>query len=239
MLGFAHIALDRRVSSAFALAALARDQRRCSACCRRGSWRARTSTRRSRRAGRATSGPCAGGLRLTLVVSEIALASLLLVGRRSRPAQLQGPARRPGRLHGGGSRDDADRAAERPLSRAIGAGRLRTRRSSGDSPRCPACAPSARPARCRSADRTLVAASSSKAASRARRRRLARTSAPSRPAISRAMELQLAAGRGFSDADRASTPRVAIVNDTMARRYWPERIADRPTRRVHRHERVA
>ena len=28
-------------------------------------------------------------------------------------------------------------------------------------------------------------------------------------------------GRGFTDADRPETPRVAIVNETMARMYWP------------------
>ena len=28
-------------------------------------------------------------------------------------------------------------------------------------------------------------------------------------------------GRGFTDSDRPDTPRVAIVNETMARRYWP------------------
>jgi macrolide transport system ATP-binding/permease protein len=28
-------------------------------------------------------------------------------------------------------------------------------------------------------------------------------------------------GRAFNDADRPDTPRVAIVNETMARRYWP------------------
>jgi putative ABC transport system permease protein len=37
----------------------------------------------------------------------------------------------------------------------------------------------------------------------------------------RAMALQLTGGRVFSDTDRADTPRVAIINETMARRYWP------------------
>ena len=44
-------------------------------------------------------------------------------------------------------------------------------------------------------------------------------------------------GRGFTDDDRPDTPRVAIVNETFARRYWPGesavgktfRIARRPT----------
>jgi putative ABC transport system permease protein len=41
------------------------------------------------------------------------------------------------------------------------------------------------------------------------------------PGYMEAMGLQLVAGRGFTDADRADSPRVAIVNETMARRYWP------------------
>jgi predicted permease len=32
-------------------------------------------------------------------------------------------------------------------------------------------------------------------------------------------------GRGFTDDDRPTTPRVAVVNETMARRYWPEENA--------------
>jgi macrolide transport system ATP-binding/permease protein len=35
------------------------------------------------------------------------------------------------------------------------------------------------------------------------------------------MQIPLLAGREFTDADRLSTPRVALVNETMARRYWP------------------
>jgi predicted permease len=33
--------------------------------------------------------------------------------------------------------------------------------------------------------------------------------------------VRIVAGRAFSDADRADTDRVAIVNETMARKYWP------------------
>ena len=32
-------------------------------------------------------------------------------------------------------------------------------------------------------------------------------------------------GRGFEEGDRPETPRVAIVNETLARRYWPGRSA--------------
>ncbi len=38
-----------------------------------------------------------------------------------------------------------------------------------------------------------------------------------------AMNIQLTAGRGFTPADRTDAPLVAIVNETMARRYWPDR----------------
>ncbi|MET0555680.1 MAG: ADOP family duplicated permease [Vicinamibacteria bacterium] len=36
-----------------------------------------------------------------------------------------------------------------------------------------------------------------------------------------ALGLPLVRGRGFTEADRPGTPRVAVVNETLARRYWP------------------
>jgi putative ABC transport system permease protein len=36
------------------------------------------------------------------------------------------------------------------------------------------------------------------------------------------MSVQLSAGRGFTPDDRANAPLVVIVNETMARRYWPD-----------------
>jgi putative ABC transport system permease protein len=41
------------------------------------------------------------------------------------------------------------------------------------------------------------------------------------PGYFRAMGIQLAAGRFFTDTDRAGAPLVAIINETMARSYWP------------------
>jgi putative ABC transport system permease protein len=41
------------------------------------------------------------------------------------------------------------------------------------------------------------------------------------PGYFRAMGIQLASGRFFTDADHAGAPPVAIVNETMARSYWP------------------
>jgi putative ABC transport system permease protein len=43
------------------------------------------------------------------------------------------------------------------------------------------------------------------------------------PGYFRAMGIGLAAGRSFSDADRAGSLPVVVVNETMARRYWPDR----------------
>jgi putative ABC transport system permease protein len=43
------------------------------------------------------------------------------------------------------------------------------------------------------------------------------------PGYFRAMGLQLASGRFFTAADAATAPPVAIVNETMAHRYWPGR----------------
>ena len=41
------------------------------------------------------------------------------------------------------------------------------------------------------------------------------------PDYFRAMGVTIIAGRAFTPADAADAPKVAIVNDTMARRYWP------------------
>jgi putative ABC transport system permease protein len=38
----------------------------------------------------------------------------------------------------------------------------------------------------------------------------------------RTMQIPLLAGREFTDQDNASAPSVAIINETMARRYWPQ-----------------
>ncbi|MBI3401154.1 MAG: ABC transporter permease [Acidobacteria bacterium] len=41
------------------------------------------------------------------------------------------------------------------------------------------------------------------------------------PGYFETMSVPIVAGRAFTDADAADGPRVAIVNETMARRYWP------------------
>jgi len=41
------------------------------------------------------------------------------------------------------------------------------------------------------------------------------------PEFFRALGIPLVAGRAFTDADAAGAPEVAIVNDVVARRYWP------------------
>ena len=38
-------------------------------------------------------------------------------------------------------------------------------------------------------------------------------------------QLPIVEGRGITDRDRADAPFVAVVNETMARRYWPRRSA--------------
>jgi predicted permease len=45
------------------------------------------------------------------------------------------------------------------------------------------------------------------------------------PDYFRAMNTPLVSGRGFTETDTATTPRVVVVNDTMARRFWPKESA--------------
>jgi predicted permease len=44
---------------------------------------------------------------------------------------------------------------------------------------------------------------------------------PSSPEYFKTMDIRLLQGRLFTDADRDKTPTVAIINETMARRFWP------------------
>jgi predicted permease len=41
----------------------------------------------------------------------------------------------------------------------------------------------------------------------------------------RTLDVPIIEGRGFTDADRRDAPRVAVVNETMARRFWPSQSA--------------
>jgi len=45
---------------------------------------------------------------------------------------------------------------------------------------------------------------------------------PVDPSVFATLRLPIVAGRGFTDADRDGAPRVAIVNETLARRLWPD-----------------
>jgi predicted permease len=45
------------------------------------------------------------------------------------------------------------------------------------------------------------------------------------PEYFKTMGVAILQGRGFTDDDRPDTPRVAVVNETMARRYWPGETA--------------
>ena len=45
------------------------------------------------------------------------------------------------------------------------------------------------------------------------------------PSYFEAVAVPIVAGRTFTGADRPDTPRVAIVNETMARRFWPNQSA--------------
>ncbi len=43
------------------------------------------------------------------------------------------------------------------------------------------------------------------------------------PGHFRALEIPIRGGRAFTEADREGSPPVALVNETMARRFWPDR----------------
>ena len=161
-------------------------------------------------------------MRFALIVAEVSLTSLLLVGAglllRSFERVLSQPAgiETDGPPHGDGD------AAAQPLSGCRrGAARAARNRdapaqhSGRDRGRCeqpPAAERRGPPGRHHG--RRLRAAAEAI-------RRSARTRAWSRPATFRALGIQLAEGRLFTDADTATAPLVVVINDTMARRYWP------------------
>jgi macrolide transport system ATP-binding/permease protein len=45
------------------------------------------------------------------------------------------------------------------------------------------------------------------------------------PEYFQAIDVPIVAGRPFNDGDRADAPRVAIINETMARQFWPNETA--------------
>jgi predicted permease len=45
------------------------------------------------------------------------------------------------------------------------------------------------------------------------------------PDYFKTLDVPIVQGRGFTDADRAGAPMVAVVNETMARRFWPNESA--------------
>jgi putative ABC transport system permease protein len=170
--------------------------------------------------GTRTGGPIRRRLRLTLVVGEIALASLLLVGAgltlRSFHALLQSPpgfepsgvvtipVALPGRRYDSAEKVRAtfehieQRLASLPGVRAIGA--TSHLPLTGQDSRLGVTIEGREPP--------------TDSPTRAHPRAIT-------PGYFRALGIRLAAGREFTSADRVGTPPVAIVNETMARRYWP------------------
>ena len=52
------------------------------------------------------------------------------------------------------------------------------------------------------------------------------------PTFFETMEIPLVAGRGFTARDTSDAPRVAVINEAAARKYFPNEIADRPPHRT-------
>ena len=49
----------------------------------------------------------------------------------------------------------------------------------------------------------------------------------STPDYFRTMDIRILKGRGFTDQDKAGAPPVVIVNETLARKHWPNEDRDR------------
>jgi putative ABC transport system permease protein len=158
-------------------------------------------------------------LRTTLVVSEIALASLLLVGAgvtlrsfqmllRTQPGfRTDGVLTSVVLLPGARYRSEERRVAaaqeiERRLATIPGV------RAAGATSHLPLSGQDSR------SGIIVEGREASDAPTRAHPRSVS-------PGYFRAMGIQLAAGRLFGDADRAGAPLVVIINETMARSYWP------------------
>ena len=163
-----------------------------------------------------------GWLRRALVVGEVARVGRARRGGDAARAQLRAAARRRRRLQPGARADAADVAAERDLHRRgrDGAG-LRRGRAAG-------CA--SRPACRRAGAVTGLPLASTRGDWGIRiegrpaddhRENLAADWQVVTPGYFEALGTPLRAGRTFTDADRADTLPVIVVNETMAKKFWP------------------
>jgi predicted permease len=158
-------------------------------------------------------------LRLMLVVSEIALASLLLVGAGLALRSFQALLRSEPGFDGSGV---LTAFAVLPTvrypspERRVGAAQEIERRLAAIPGVRVAGATSHLPLSGQDGRRGILVEgrADSDAPTRAHPRSVS-------PGYFRTMAIRLTSGRLFTDADRAAAPPVAIVNDTMARSYWP------------------
>ena len=100
-------------------------------------------------------------------------------------------------------------------------GAARTPRSAAGCASRPACRPRAPSPACRSPARAATGASGSKDGRLIRARGLAADWQVVTPGYFEALGTPLRGGRTFTDADRADTLPVIVVNETMAKKYWP------------------